>query len=248
MEIRLPTKAELAGKFTLRKAPGWLLSVIGFVTFLRWLLDLKGTIEEAISTAGEVSSTIQFISPLVISPWFGIALVIAGIGYGIFVPTTDHPTPRAEIAIFVAWSALILCFLAVWTVLEAAFIAVGPRALDSRARARFTKTLAGAATTGVEIKIVAFGNCNECMTYAWDFAEAMNGIPKWPKHVVVPVEPESGINQRLRGVAILKRRSSNTDAEALARALNAAHVRFDEGCCLPDKSERNALLIVAPAS
>ena len=90
--------AELRERFTLRNAPGWLLQALGIFTLAIWILNAKGTVEEAISTAGQITYVVYATLPFLLSPWLGLSLIIAGVLYVIFVPQEHHPTKNVWIA------------------------------------------------------------------------------------------------------------------------------------------------------
>jgi hypothetical protein len=202
MEIRLPTKAELEELFTSRQLPGWLLQIIGGLVVLRWLLDLKSTLEEAVTTIGQVPAVIRLLSPLIFSPWFGIALVLVGIAYVIFIPAKDRPSPHAKVAVFVAWAGFVLCSLAIWTVLTAAFTVGGPRHLTEKQERKFTHALVEGPDISSQISIITYSDCFECRAYAWDFAIAMNTIQKWKWKNIGVLPYPAQLSTLWRGVII----------------------------------------------
>jgi len=59
------------------RLPGWLVTAWGIIQLIRWMLDWKATVEEAMSTAEELQEPLRATIQTAYSPWFGVALVVS---------------------------------------------------------------------------------------------------------------------------------------------------------------------------
>lgn len=178
MEIKLPSMAELRERFTLRNAPGWLLQALGIFTLVVWILNAKGTIEEAMSTAGQVSHVVRIVLPLLLSPWFGLTLIIAGVLYVIFVPQKHHLAKNVWIAGSIAWTACILSILALWSVFLVAITVNRPPYLTEWQKSKLKTVLGAGPDISSRLWILSYPYCFRCRNYAWKFANTMDEIPE----------------------------------------------------------------------
>jgi hypothetical protein len=85
-----------------------LLIIYGLVHFIISVLSIalgwKSEVEEAVTTAYQLGPIIGVVLFIVASPWFGLVVVLLGLGYAICVPSTQHPSSRLA-AMIAVWSA-----------------------------------------------------------------------------------------------------------------------------------------------
>jgi hypothetical protein len=238
MEIRFPSWAELKEKILPpTKRPGWISSAMGVLDLIyhliRWLLDWKSLAEEAVSTIEQLPFLARTTFAILVSPWFGVALVAVGLMYVLFVPADEQMSPHAVMAKWLAWGAVLLAFLALWSALLLGFFGTNsPPHLTRRQASRLTEVLGKGPDISLRIWIVSYPECFRCRAYAWEFATTMNEIPQWKHKVgVLPYSSITGgpqLSTLWRGVIVgsLDPKHLTENQAVLVKALRAADIHF----------------------
>lgn len=235
MQIRLPSIRKWRRKLSSSRPGRWFLSLASLqllFNVLVKLLDWKGRVEEAITTYNQVAPVLGRGFAVVASPGFGIALVVLGLCYIIFVPPEEHPSSWTVTGV-VAWIACVLSAagLALLVTMTILFVVNAPRHLTTKQKDAFTASLAAGPDVSGRVAIIGFESCLDCPAYAWELAGAMNDIVnnlhKW-KHPTVPIFSTNGFDVRLHGVIVRVHDKNHLppSGKAITSALEAAGVTY----------------------
>ncbi len=220
MEIRWPSLDQCREKIA-NSNLGWLLGLFGLVwTLLGW----KGQVEEAVNTAHQLFPFLSVALTFVGSTWFGIALMMAGLVYVIFVPAERHPSSSA-IATAAAIGACMLSFAALFFVTALIFAnrlsrQPGPGQawqwprLTNGQKESLSKSFRRIGNQAFSIECT----CSDCCSLGSDLADVAL-TAGWPPPSIGP----GGIDSiGASGIAIGCGRSEVTAAFAMSAALKKA--------------------------
>jgi hypothetical protein len=241
MEIRFPSKEELWARISRWRVAafslGWAIFIFQHV---KALLDLKETVEEAVTTAAQIKPIFGVAVSVALSPWFGLVLILVCLGYIVFVPSSAELVGHPRLAVPVAWISAIATAAAsaIFLILFAAVIAsiavstIGaPRHLTQTQMDNFRNKLQAGPDMSERIFVVAFVSCSDCPSYAWDLAEQMNNVQNWKFRRFAPQYQGNGINVRAHGIVLAMADPSHlTDAaKAFEAAFKAAGIAYSIG-------------------
>lgn len=99
--------------------------------------------------------------------------------------------------------------------------------LSKEQRVKLTNIFNEGPDISSKIWIISYTSCEMCGDYAWDFAEVMNGVPRWARKDITPDFRAANLNVRTRGVIIgVPGDQKNDCAIVIASAFDAAKVKY----------------------
>jgi hypothetical protein len=221
------------------------LSVLGglklFFDVLVWVLDWKSRVDEAVETAGQVGPGLSMVLNAVMSPWFGVALILLGVFYLVFVPAESHPAEThpaigVRVANIFPWAAAGVCTLLLWGAFVAGYVAVNlshSRRIMEKEKVAMAEELKAAGSFSLATIQLPDADFLYIADLMWILKKAdwKVGYPLlevWEEplpglNILVPASdeiPEEGIT------FVPKSGQIPAGAEALARVLVAHHIGF----------------------